>query len=168
MDTPFLLWMPSFGPARFGQTDKIALITCSKKVPRVKLFSEGCRPLFIRGSQKGWFSKRVFLADVPPERKPERGYIRMFPRAENRNEGAFACSPRTKKPERGYIRIFPRNAKTGTRAHSPKTTLLQIHPFASSRVHFTERHKEGRSGLRLKEEKVYNAALAICALTIRS
>ena len=59
-------------------------------------------------------SKRVILADVPPERKPERGYVRMFPRNENRNEGTFACSPGT---------------KTGTRVHSPKppfyeTTLL--------------------------------------------
>ena len=26
-------------------------------------------------------------SDVPPERKPERGYICMFPRNENRNEG---------------------------------------------------------------------------------
>ena len=62
-------------------------------------------------------SKRVVLADVPPERKPERGYIRMFPRNENRNEGTFGCSPGTKtgtrvrsdvpperKPERGYVR----------------------------------------------------------------
>ena len=29
-------------------------------------------------------------SDVPPERKPERGYVRMFPRNENRNEGTFA------------------------------------------------------------------------------
>ena len=29
-------------------------------------------------------------SDVPPKRKPERGYIRMFPRNENRNEGTFA------------------------------------------------------------------------------
>ena len=27
-------------------------------------------------------SKRVVLADVPPERKPERGYVRMLPRSE--------------------------------------------------------------------------------------
>ena len=50
-------------------------------------------------------SKRVVLADVPLERKPERGYIRMFPRNENWNEGTFACSPGT---------------KTRTRARSPK------------------------------------------------
>ena len=51
---------------------------------------------------KGWFSKRVGLAyvrppgtktgttvysDIPPERKPEGGYV---PRNENRNEGTFA------------------------------------------------------------------------------
>ena len=46
-------------------------------------------------------SKRVVLADVPPE----QGYIRMFPRNENWNEGTFACSTGT---------------KAGTRAHSPK------------------------------------------------
>ena len=63
-----------------------------------------------RGLTKGWFSKRVVLADVPPERKPERGYIRMFPRNENRNEGTFACSPGT---------------KTGTRVHSPKPPFYE-------------------------------------------
>ena len=65
---------------------------------------------------KGRFAKKVVLADVPPERKPEQGYVRMFPRDESRNEGTFACSPGT---------------KTGTRAHSPKppfyeTTLLSL------------------------------------------
>ena len=57
-----------------------------------------------QGLTKGWLRKRVALADVPPARKPARGCIRMFPRNENRNEGAFACSLRT---------------KTGTRGHSP-------------------------------------------------
>ena len=42
------------------------------------------------GVDKKVVSKRVVLADVPPERKPERGYIQMFPRNE--------------KPERGYVR----------------------------------------------------------------
>ena len=50
-----------------------------------------------RGLPKGWFSERVVLAHVPPERKPERGYIRMF--------------PRERKPERGYVRMFPWNEK---------------------------------------------------------
>ena len=52
------------------------------------------------GRPKGWFSKRVLLADVPPERKPEQGYIRMFPQNE--------------KPERGHVRMFPRT-KAGKR-----------------------------------------------------
>ena len=39
--------------------------------------------------EKGGFPKGWVLADVPPERKPERGYVRMFPRNENRNEGTF-------------------------------------------------------------------------------
>ena len=29
-------------------------------------------------------------SDVPPEREQERGYVRMFPWSENRNEGTFA------------------------------------------------------------------------------
>ena len=29
-------------------------------------------------------------SDVPPERKPKRGYVRIFPRNENRNEGTVA------------------------------------------------------------------------------
>ena len=59
----------------------------------------------LSGLDKGWFSKRVVLADVPPEREPERGYIQVFPPNENRNEGAFGCFPGT---------------KTGTRVHSLK------------------------------------------------
>ena len=42
----------------------------------------GCSP----GTKTG---TRVH-SHVPPERKPERGYVRMFPRIENRNEGIFA------------------------------------------------------------------------------
>ena len=65
---------------------------------------------YARGFTEGWFSKRVVLADVPSERKPERGYIQMCPQNQNRNEGTFACSPGT---------------KTGTRAHSPKPPFYE-------------------------------------------
>ena len=54
---------------------------------------------FLSGVDKQVVSKRVVLAYVPSERKPERGSIRMFPGTKNQNEGAFAnfaCSPRTK------------------------------------------------------------------------
>ena len=54
-------------------------------------------------------SKRVVLADVPPERKPDRGYVRMF--------------PRNKKSERGYVRMFPRNENRNECTFA-KTTLL--------------------------------------------
>ena len=64
----------------------------------------GCSP----GTKTG---TRVH-SDDPPERKPERGYIRMFPRNENRSEGM----------ER---KIF----ETGTRAHSPKPPLITKPPF---------------------------------------
>ena len=62
------------------------------------------------GLTKGWFSKRVVLADVPPERKPERGYIWMLPRNEIRNEGTVACSPGT---------------KPGARVRSPKPPFYE-------------------------------------------
>ena len=61
------------------------------------------------GLTKGCFQKGG-LADVPPEREPERGFIRMFPRNEKRNEGTFACSPGT---------------KTGARARSPKPSFYE-------------------------------------------
>ena len=96
-----------------------------------------------RGLTKGWFSIRVALADVPPERKPERGYIRMFPRNENRNEGTFAGFGGTKtgtrvrsdvpperKPERGHVRMFPRN-ENRNEGTCFKTTLLRNRPYVS-------------------------------------
>ena len=57
------------------------------------------------GFAKGWFSKRVVLADVPPEREQERGYIRVF--------------PGTKTGMRVRLHVPPEQ-KTGTRVHSPK------------------------------------------------
>ena len=54
------------------------------------------------GVDKRVVSKRVVLADVPPERK--------LPRNEDRNEGTFACSPGT---------------KTGTRVRSPKPPFYE-------------------------------------------
>ena len=81
-------------------------------MPKKTLFwdAKSCR------SPKGWFPKGWFLADVPPERKPERGYVRMFPRNE--------------KPERGYIRMFPRNENRNEGTFT-KTTLLRNRPFIS-------------------------------------
>ena len=67
-----------------------------------------------RGLAKRWFSKRVVLADVPPEREPERGYIRIFLQNENQNEGTFACSPRTKNRNEDTF------AKTTQHAESAK------------------------------------------------
>ena len=69
-------------------------------------------------------SKKVVLADVPPERKPERGYVRMFPWNENRNEGTFGCSPGTKNRNEGTFACSP-GTKTGTRAHSPKPPFYE-------------------------------------------
>ena len=61
------------------------------------------------GTQKGDFQKGG-LGGCSPERKPERGYVRMFPRNKNRNGGTFGCSPGT---------------KTGTRVHSPKPPFYE-------------------------------------------
>ena len=64
------------------------------------------------GTQKGGFAGTRVHSDVPPERKPERGYIRMFPRNENRNEGTFA-----------------------------KTALLRNRPFISQLILWTSRFR---------------------------
>ena len=63
----------------------------------------------IQGFPKGWFPKllkRVVLADVPPERKPERGYIRMSPPPPGTKTGTRVRSHvhPERKPERGYTR----------------------------------------------------------------
>ena len=44
-------------------------------------------------------------SDAPPEREPERGYFRMFPRNENRNEGTFVSVATPAEP-RGEKRNF--------------------------------------------------------------
>ena len=70
-------------------------------VPRATGPKSLCSSCLNSGVDKRVISKRVVLADVPPERKPERGCIRMFPQNENRNEGTFACSPGTKNRNEG-------------------------------------------------------------------
>ena len=70
-------------------------------IPQIYLCSCVFSFLDFRGLTKGWFSKRVVLADVPPERKLERGYVRI-------------CSPGT---------------KTRTRARSPKPPFYGKPPF---------------------------------------
>ena len=69
--------------------------------------------------------KRVVWADVLSERKPERGYVRMFPRKENRNEGTFACFP---------------GMKTGTRAHSPKPPFYETALLSPGDQHEAKKH----------------------------
>ena len=69
--------------------------------------SRGTQTAHYHGLPQGWVSRRVVLADVPSERKPERGYIRrvrshvppgMFPRNENRNEDIFAKTTLLRNP----------------------------------------------------------------------
>ena len=75
-----------------------------------------------RGSAKGWFWRmfpgtktgtRVH-SDVPPERKPERGYVRMFPRNE--------------KPERGYVRQTTLFLEVSNRRWRFATIRIAIRP----------------------------------------
>ena len=61
-------------------------------------------PHDFRRNPKRWFSKRVVLADVPPERKPERVYVRMFPRNEKTGTRVRSHVPPERKPEQGHIR----------------------------------------------------------------
>ena len=77
--------------------------TAQLSIPRACKPCASHHPLQFGGSHKGGFQKEWFWrmfyrnetwtrlhSGVPPERKPERGYVRMFPRNENRNEGTFA------------------------------------------------------------------------------
>ena len=81
----------------------------NSRIPFQPLFTSSLSLMFTWMFTRFWgwqrvVSKRVVLADVPPERKPETrvhsdvpperkpewGYVRMFPRNENQNEGTFA------------------------------------------------------------------------------
>ena len=64
---------------------------------------------FSRGFTKGWFSKRVVLADVPPQRTPE-------------NEG-------TKTRTRVRSPVLPER-KTGTRVYSRKPPFYETAPLS--------------------------------------
>ena len=68
------------------------------------------------GVDKRVVSKRVVFADVPLERKPERGYIGMFPQNEKAGTRVRSNVPRNE------------NRNEGTFA---KTTLLRNRPFIS-------------------------------------
>ena len=87
----------------------------------------GCSP----GTKTGTRAR----SQVTPERKPERGCVRMFPRNENRNEGTFACSPGT---------------KTGTRADSPKPPFCET-ALLSPDDSFSGDHIEGARSEYLNE-----------------
>ena len=89
-----------------------------------------------QGFTKGWFSKRVVLADVPPERKAKRGYIQMFPQNKNRKSGPTTMTKTTSGCTRRRLFRFsePRGLKRdtnndhteiwkgGERPPTPKTT----------------------------------------------
>ena len=70
----------------------------------------GCPPRTRTGTR----ARRV-PSDVPPERKPERGYVRMFPQNENRNEGTFAKTT--------LLRNRPFNKLSPSEFGHPKTAL---------------------------------------------
>ena len=62
------------------------------------------------GVDKWMVSKRVVLANVPLQRKPERGYIWMFPQTEM---------------EPGNVRMFPWNENTEWGARLPKPPFYE-------------------------------------------
>ena len=63
----------------FYGTDRISGV--AKRVVFQKGGFGGCSP----GTKTGTRAH----SDVPPEGKPEQGYVRMFPRNENQNEGTL-------------------------------------------------------------------------------
>ena len=68
------------------------------------------------------------------------GFGTCSPRKENWNEGTFGCSPE-RKPERGYVRMFPPNDvcmfprnKNRNEGTFSKTALLRNRPFSPSEL----------------------------------
>ena len=103
----------------------------------------------ISGVRSRVVSKRVVLADVPPERKPERGYVRQNHPFGNRPfispMTLFGGSQQGGFQKGGFGERTP-GTKTGTRARSPKPpfyetallspseNLLLFEPFCMQRI----------------------------------
>ena len=86
------------------------------------------------GVRKRVVSQRVVSADVPPERKPERGYVRQNHPFGNRpfiSQWPFLVLTKGWFPKGWFRRMFPRNENRneGTLA---KTTLLRNRPLSPS------------------------------------
>ena len=76
--------------------------------PRIAVLARGVATV-ISGVRKRVVSKRVVLADVSPERKPERGYVRQnHPFGVDKRvvskRVVSADVPQERKPERGHVR----------------------------------------------------------------
>ena len=112
-----------------------ALRNCKQRSSTVSKRASPLCHLF-GGSQKSGIQKGLSCS---PEPKPERGYIRMFARNENRNEGTFACSPGTKN----------RNGGTFT-----ETTLLRTRRFAASRFLAVNTSNSWRGAVGVKSTSV--------------
>ena len=90
----------------------------------------------LSGVRKRVVSKRVVSADVPPERKPERGYVRQnhpftkppfyLPMT------LFGGFAKGWFPKGWFRRMFPRNENRNEGTFA-KTTLLRNRPFISQR-----------------------------------
>ena len=87
----------------------------------------------ISGVRKRVVSKRVVLADVPPERKSERGYVRQNHPFGNRpfiSQWPFSVLTKGWFPKGWFWRMFPRNENRNEGTFA-KTTLLGNRPFIS-------------------------------------
>ena len=85
------------------------------------------------GEPRRAVSKRVVLADVPPERKPERGYVRQNHPFGNRpfiSQWPFWVLTKGWFPKGWFRRMFPRNENRNEGTFA-KTTLLRNRPFIS-------------------------------------
>ena len=90
-------------------------------------------PKYRSGVRKRVVSKRVVLADVPPERKPERGYVRQNHPFGNRpfiSQWPFLVLTKGWFPKGWFRRMFPRN-ESRNKGTFAKTTLLRNRPFIS-------------------------------------
>ena len=112
-----------------GRFARITRISDSRESPDSR---ESCESIRANHATKA-VSKRVVLADVPPERKPERGYVRQNHPFGNRpfiSQWPFLVLTKGRFPKGWFRRMFSRNENRNEGTFA-KTTLLRNRPFIS-------------------------------------
>ena len=101
---------------------------------------------YLRGSQKGGFQKGWFWRMFPRNEKWYEGTFACFPGTNSGMRVHSHVSPE-RKTERGHVRMLPQNENRNEGTFA-KTTLLRNRPFISSRI-LSERYYPHRNNCKL-------------------